>query len=312
VPDLELGLRAPSESDAAAIADALNAHSRSLYGTNDSTGAEVRAWFAIPDIDAAQDMRVAVLPDGSIAAYADVGGGYGEPPRLWLDLRVRPGFEAAGPALLGVMEQRARERGGAGALLRAIAADRDAATARTLKDAGLHVVRSSFRMTIDLRAAGLEQPEWPDGLTVRTFDPAEGDERVFAAHQDGFADHWEFYPTPIEEWRHWTSGHPNHDPALWFLVEDGDEIAALCLCRRHETGQPDMGWVNILTVRPPWRRRGLARALLLHAFAVFRDRGKLQVGLGVDAENTAGAVALYESVGMQVARRHDTYEKVLD
>ena len=45
---------------------------------------------------------------------------------------------------------------------------------------------------------------------------------------------------------------------------------------------------------------------------MFRDRGKLQVGLGVDAENTTGAVALYEGVGMQVARRHDTYEKVLD
>lgn len=80
MPDLELDLRAPTENDAAAIADALNAHSRSLYGTDDSTAAEVRTWFAVPDIDAAQDMRVAVLPDGSIAAYADLGGGYGEPP----------------------------------------------------------------------------------------------------------------------------------------------------------------------------------------------------------------------------------------
>ena len=73
-----------------------------------------------------------------------------------------------------------------------------------------------------------------------------------------------------------------------------------------------MGWVSILTVRPPWRRRGIARALLLHAFAAFRERGKLQVGLGVDAENTSGAVALYEGVGMRVERRNDTYEKVLD
>lgn len=304
-------IRAPAEDDADAIADALNAHSRSLYGTEDSTGAEVRTWFSIPDIDPAEDMRIAVLADGSVAAYADLGGGYGEPPRFWLDLRARPASEAASVLLLGRMEQRARARGGAGSLLRAMAADRDAVTARLLGEAGMHVVRRSFRMTIDLPEQ-IPAPVWPEGLTVRTFDPAEGDERVFAAHQDGFADHWEFHPTPIEEWRHWTSGHPEHDPALWFLVEDDEEIAALCLCRRQETGQPDMGWINILTVRPPWRRRGLARALLLHAFGVFRERGKHQVGLGVDAENTTGAVDLYEGVGMRVARRNDTYEKALD
>lgn len=308
----ELVFRAPTEDDADAIADALNALSRSLYGTDDSTGADVRSWFSSPDLDPAADACVAALADGSIAVYADLGGGYGDPPRLWLDLRVRPSYEEVGPPLFALMERRARERSGAGALLRAIAAERDTATARMLEDAGMRVVRSSFRMTIELGDAELPQPEWPDGIAVRTFDPAEGDEPVFEAHQDGFADHWEFHPTPLAEWRHWTVGHPDHDPSLWFLAEDGDEIVALCLCRRQEIGQPDMGWVNILTVRQRWRRRGIARALLLHAFATFRERGKLQVGLGVDAENTTGAVDLYEGVGMRVARRHDTYEKVLD
>jgi hypothetical protein len=33
------------------------------------------------------------------------------------------------------------------------------------------------------------------------------------------------------------------------------------------------------------------------------------VGLGVDAENVTGAVALYESVGMRQVRRSDVYEK---
>lgn len=305
----EIVLRAPTAADADAIADAINALSRSLYGTDDITGDEIRAWLETPDIDPAADMRVAVLPDGRVAAYADIGGGYGDPVRLWLDLRLRPGYAAVGPALVAMMERRARDRADGPVLLRAIAADRDAAAAAVFEDDGMSVVRSSFRMVIDLEAPP-GPPVWPDGLTVRSFDPAEGDERVYAAHQDGFDDHWEFHPTPVAEWRHWLL-RPPHDPSLWFLVDDGDELAAVCLCRPQEVGDADMGWVSVLTVRPRWRRRGLARALLLHAFGAFRERGRLRVGLGVDGENTTGAVALYEGVGMRVERRSDTYEKLL-
>ena len=72
-----------------------------------------------------------------------------------------------------------------------------------------------------------------------------------------------------------------------------------------------MGWVSVLGVRPRWRRRGLASALLLHAFGEFHRRGRKRVGLGVDAENTTGAVALYERVGMRPVRRFDTWERPL-
>ncbi len=71
----------------------------------------------------------------------------------------------------------------------------------------MRVVRSSFRMTIELGDAEPE-PAWPDGIAVRAFDPADGDERVFEAHQDGFADHWEFHPTPLGEWRQQDCGAP--------------------------------------------------------------------------------------------------------
>ena len=53
-------------------------------------------------------------------------------------------------------------------------------------------------------------------------------------------------------------------------------------------------------MRRPWRRRGLGLALLLHSFRDFAARGATRVGLGVDAENTTGAVGLYERAGMHV------------
>jgi mycothiol synthase len=79
----------------------------------------------------------------------------------------------------------------------------------------------------------------------------------------------------------------------------------------HLSGDPTYGWVGILGVRPPWRRRGIALALLLHSFAVFRERGCTRVGLGVDAESTTGALELYERAGMHVHRCQDTLEKLL-
>lgn len=97
---------------------------------------------------------------------------------------------------------------------------------------------------------------------------------------------------------------------VWCLVaEDGGEIAGISVCRPEREGRPDMGWVGTLAVRKPWRRRGLGLALLLHSFRELRSRGRKRVGLGVDGENTTGAVRLYQRAGMRVARRRDTYER---
>ena len=59
---------------------------------------------------------------------------------------------------------------------------------------------------------------------------------------------------------------------------------------------------------PAFRSRGLGTALLVHAFGEFQRRGRRRVGLGVDAENTTGAVRLYERAGMHVVRRWHIWE----
>ncbi len=100
------------------------------------------------------------------------------------------------------------------------------------------------------------------------------------------------------------------DPSLWFLAEDGGEIAGLALNREHEA-EKGVGWVSVLGVRKPWRRKGLGRALLLHSFEEFRRRGFHAAALGVDADSLTGANKLYESAGMQVIRRSDVYEQPL-
>jgi mycothiol synthase len=231
--------------------------------------------------------------------------------RFWIDLRVPPAEDSAGVAasLLEAMEKRAAERALPGATVRAFVAAKDERTWRAVEAAGYEVFRHSFRMQIDFDG-DLPAPQWPEGITVRTFAPGEEDHRVWEAHQNSFEDAFEHAIWPYEGWREWAFSE-SFDPSLWFLAEDGDEIAGVCLCKSNSGAGGKLGWVNVLGVRRPWRRRGIARALLLHAFAEFRERDRSGVGLGVDGLNPTGAVSLYEGAGMYVARRFDQYKKPL-
>ena len=71
------------------------------------------------------------------------------------------------------------------------------------------------------------------------------------------------------------------------------------------------GWIDTLGVRRPWRRQGLAEALLYHSFAELRRRGRTRVELGVDASSLTGATRLYEKAGMRAIREFTSFEKEL-
>jgi ribosomal protein S18 acetylase RimI-like enzyme len=151
---------------------------------------------------------------------------------------------------------------------------------------------------------------WPEGVELRPLDPDRDLERIYQADEEAFKDHWGSAPMSFETWRGLLVP-PDWDPSLWFIAWDDDEIAGISLCRPSAEGDPDLGWVELLAVRRPWRRRGLALALLLHSFAELRARGRLKVGLGVDAENLTGAVRLYERAGMAPTQQFDVYEAVV-
>jgi ribosomal protein S18 acetylase RimI-like enzyme len=94
---------------------------------------------------------------------------------------------------------------------------------------------------------------------------------------------------------------------------DGPEIAGVSLCYPRIDEDPEMGWVGTLGVRRPWRRRGLALALLQHSFNILAKRGVRKAGLGVDAHSLTGATRLYEKAGMRSDPRwqFSQYEKEL-
>ena len=279
-------LRAPTEADVPEIARIASEH------WPEPTDADlVRRWWSAPGFD--RELDACIEP----GAYAHVLAF--DETRAWIDLRGQPS-----PALLDWAEGRAGERGDrvlTGAWMPAEKLRDD------LRDRGFTPIRHAFRMSIDLDDASV-QPVWPDGIRPRTY--GDGDARRFYdAGNDTFEDTWEPIVPSFEEWSHSVLERPSFDPSLWFLAEDGAEVAGFAICRIHEVDRT-LGWVHFLGVRKPWRGRGVGRALLLTALETFRSRGLSRASLGVDAENPTGATRLYESVGMRVSADFDIYEKV--
>lgn len=302
-------MRRPVMADAEAVAEIIAASDIALQATPDYDAADVRGDWRLPRVDLQADVWLVTAARGEVVGYAGLFPEGCE--RLYADTSVHPDYwgRSIGGYLLHEVERRAHERLCAGPtgitarLFQGINARNEAAR-QLLERAGYANARTFWHMHIDLDSAP-PAATWPEGLAVRTFVPGADDHTVWAAEDEAFQDHWDYFTQPFEEWRQERLSHEQFDPSLWFLALDGDEIAGAALCR-YRVGR---GWVDDLGVRRPWRGRGLALALLRHAFGVFYDRGTRSVGLDVDAESPTGATRLYERAGMRVERQYDIYAK---
>ena len=137
---------------------------------------------------------------------------------------------------------------------------------------------------------------------------------------EAFQDHWGYTPMSYERFREDMLDVPDFEPHLWFLAvaddaegdrSQPDQIAGFSLCRSRSFQHPDAAYVMELAVRRPWRRQGVALALLHHTFRTFQAMGIDTVSLGVDASSLTGATRLYEKAGMHVSERWDFHEKIL-
>jgi GNAT superfamily N-acetyltransferase len=208
-----------------------------------------------------------------------------------------------GAALADRGEAQAREANSPKIHTIGLAEDSDAATLFTGR--GFHEVRRFYEMAIELGGPPPE-PALADGLVLD--EVGDGDMRAFYdALGEAFQDHWEWHPTPYDEWLETRRGqHHDDDGPLWFVIRDGDEIAGTV---RNEANRNGGGYVGAIGVRRPWRGRGIAKALLHRTFQEFYSRGVTRVTLGVDAQSPTGATHLYERVGMEVESCMVVYEK---
>jgi ribosomal protein S18 acetylase RimI-like enzyme len=216
---------------------------------------------------------------------------------------VHPRWKGTGLGVQLLERSEASARARSAARIHQFVLGTDVAAAALMTSHGYRDVRHFFEMAI-------EQTEPPPPVDLPVEAVREDDLRAFhAALDEAFQDHWEPHSTPFDEWWGRHSSNPNLDLSVWFMIRDGDEIAAVT---RNEGNRNGGGYIGAIGVRRPWRGKGYAKALLLHSFRAFFERGMPRVTLGVDAENPTGATHLYQRVGMHVEQEHVAFEKALE
>jgi mycothiol synthase len=287
-------------ADAAAVTEVVAALESSLYGQSSFSQSDLEnEWL---ELDVERDARV--VRDGDrVVGYALVREREGE---LWrVEGYVHPDSlgRGIGRLIATALEDKAARHGAYRIQNGVIEAD--SAARELLESLDYAAVRVFRELRVELEAAP-PPPEWPDGLRVVPFDPARDAVEFHVAHQEAFADHWEYTPRDFDWWSKAHLGSERFDPTLWCVVRDGDEIAAGTICTGDTYGG---GWVHTLFTRRPWRKRGVGAALLRDAFRRFWERGERGIGLGVDAANETGAFRLYERAGMTPVLGWVAYEK---
>ena len=308
-------MRPPQDEDADEVAAISNEECVAFIGVPVVDADWVRGRWTAPGVDREQDFAVVESPNGELCGFLSVEA---EPPfaEVFALGVVAPAFHGLGlgAAIVSENERRARRfealaDPNARVLIHAGALADEPRVSALLDSRGYCEVRRFELRRVDFAGAPA-LPHDVEGISVRSFRPEDA-QRLYEAHVEAFADHWGEGEETYEDFRHHNLDAPEYDVGLWFVAWDENEIAGYVGAHEKSREDPSRGYIALLGVLRPYRRRGLGEALLLHAFGALHARGRLGVELHVDADSLTGATGLYAKVGMTAHPRFATWEKEL-
>lgn len=253
---------------------------------------------------------VAMDANGRLIASAELAReGQEFMARLWIlpDSR-NSGIEMS---LLARAEQRAgtigREEGAHSIKLFTQLTSSTSAVRQALEQAGFVATSTYEKMEFPLK----EPPAIPQaiaGITIRPCVLGQDEAVVYRADEEAFQDQRGHTSRTFDQWRRRLNMREETDePSVWLVAWDADEVAGTALGEVIK----GTGWIHHLSVRRPWRHRGLGAALTLAALGAFYRLGIRAVRLNVDAQSLTNAHKLYRRLGFRVAGTYSNHEKIV-
>lgn len=280
-------------------------------------------YAAMSSFDPARSIVMAEM-QGRLVGYArtwryTTGEGFLVQPQIAFvhaDFRRR----GVGTALLHCMEARAREE--AAAHPRATAWLHQAFVTEGERDRAHLLQRSGYRIArhfLEMERPTLEDiPAFPlpAGFEVRPVAP-EHLRAIYDAHVEALRDHWGHAapdPEDFELWKRSRTCQPHLWQIAWHVASNqvAGQVKPWIDSEQNATMNRMRGYTEFISVGKPWRRRGLARALVARALHAQKAAGMNESALGVDGESVFSAARLYEACGFRVVKRNVLYRKPVD
>lgn len=178
-----------------------------------------------------------------------------------------------------------------------------------LEAIGYEAARYGFSMKRSLE--DIPTAELPEGIEARPVQEADW-RNVWDAANEAFRDHWGFVEPTEKDYQAYL-GSKYFQPDLWQVAWDGDRVVASVMNYiNHDHNQAfdqKVGWTENISTLKEYRRRGIARALIVRSMHMHKALGMTEVALGVDTNNPTGALRLYKSLGYQTTLTWITYRK---
>lgn len=174
-----------------------------------------------------------------------------------------------------------------------------------VENRGYQFSRLYERMKIELDGLPNE-PFLPEGVTLLPFTPNYDEETLFKIYDETFKDSWGYTKKDRSKWISQKKGD-GYNPSLWFIVWKDSKPIGFLMSRVQDDGL----FIDLVGVKREYRKHGIGRALLLHAFRLAYKRQQKTILLYVDSDSLTNANRLYQGVGMSSDSRTAVFSKRL-
>lgn len=174
---------------------------------------------------------------------------------------------------------------------------------------GYQPVRYFIEMARSLE--DIPSSDLPEGVETRPVKTKDV-RKIWDASIEAFRDHWGFTEPGEASFKGYKESK-YFQPDLWQVAWVGDVVVGSVLnFIDHDYNKKynkKRGWTEEITTHRDWRRKGIARRLIIRSMHMHKAQGMTEVSLDVDTDNPTGALKLYTSLAYQKVKTMMTYRK---